>query len=37
MKTILGVGVAFALLFFGPIGEAAAVAILLFLFTGKKA
>ena len=36
MKTILACGVAFFLLFTGPVGEAAAVAILLFTFTGKR-
>lgn len=36
MKTFLAIAVAFLLLFTGPVGEAAAVAILLFTFTGKK-
>lgn len=35
MKTFLAIVVAFILLFTGPVGEAAAVAILLFTFTGK--
>ena len=35
MQTLLAIAVAFVLLFTGPIGEAAAVAILLFTFTGK--
>jgi hypothetical protein len=35
MKTFLAIAVAFFLLFTGPVGEAAAVAILLFTFTGK--
>jgi hypothetical protein len=33
---LLGVIVAFFLLFTGPVGEAAAVAILIFTFTGKQ-
>lgn len=36
MRTLLAIAVAFFLLFTGPVGEAAAVAILLFTFTGKK-
>jgi hypothetical protein len=36
MTTFLAIAVSFFLLFTGPVGEAAAVAILLFTFTGKK-
>lgn len=36
IKDLIAIAVAFFLLFTGPIGEAAAVAILLFVFTGKR-